>query len=118
MGRRPKRETDPARRRALDIAFEPLPNFGGKGKKTALSLHEILLRQTFKAALDGESKGARTMLKMAREFAARIRLRSRLRLQSVGSAALRVNQERHLIDRQTCKLRRSAALAERQNLMA
>lgn len=67
MGRRPKRETDPARRRALDIAFEPLLNFGGKGKKTALSLHEILLRQTFKSALDGECKAARTMLKMARE---------------------------------------------------
>ncbi len=28
------------------------------------------------------------------------------------------NQERHLVDRQTYKLRRSAALAEWQNLMA
>lgn len=28
------------------------------------------------------------------------------------------NQERHLVDRQTYKIRRSAALAEWQNLMA
>ena len=35
-----------------------------------------------------------------------------------GSIYNHFNQERHLVDRQTYKLRRSAALAEWQNLMA
>ena len=34
-----------------------------------------------------------------------------------GSAHNHFNQERHLIDRQTCELRRSTALAEPQELM-
>jgi len=35
-----------------------------------------------------------------------------------GSVYNHFNQERHLVDRQTCKLRHSTALAEWRNLMA
>ena len=51
-------------------------------------------------------------------FATGIRIRARLNLQPVGFAALRVNQERHLVDRQTYRRRHSAALAEWRNVMA
>ena len=50
------------------------------------------------------------------EDAAKIRLGPRQNPQFVGSAALRVKLERQIVDRQTFKERRSAAMAEWQSL--
>ena len=54
----------------------------------------------------------------ANEDAPKVRFSPRLAPQPVGFATLRVNQERHLTDRQTYKERRSAALAEWQSFAA
>jgi len=58
------------------------------------------------------TKDARDATVQANEGVAKIRLGPRQRPQSVGVAALRVNLERRIVDRQTFKQRRSAALAE------
>ncbi|MEN9925640.1 MAG: hypothetical protein RL268_1766 [Pseudomonadota bacterium] len=64
MGRGRKRKADPARRRAFDIVFEPM--FAAGGKQKVLSPHDMLLRQTYKEALQGDLRAAAYMFKLAR----------------------------------------------------